>query len=939
MRQKSFSFRFLTADILFSLALMSAGGLLPVIHPEMAAMAVPLLLATGLLCYMTGRSWGAADLLLILPLLFSGMAPDHFRAFPPVLLFALLHWREAREAGDSEGGVPPGPLRARFWLLLSFLTTCYSLFMNMPQFYFITAALQEGLNRLLRIFASQPVDWGDGVSGIHVLAFFLLRACARVLNGRGARGLLPFAVGLPLGLLMLLVFLWTHGRPPRNIDLWVAMSVFLPMFAADGFFRPGLPRSPRGRAWRWLPLPLLAGLLLLPGTVGWRATSVEDLKIGIRDKGEWSWHLTRLGERPGPRIGGLLEVLRIWGADVLILDEEELLPPGDLDLLFVVHPDTLISPAMVDGFMEYMEGGGAIVLVGEHTNVHEIMHGCNSLLQGTGMRLKDDSALGTLHGWDWDYNQKYYLAPVNRGLRNAHQFGVSVGGSLDLSYPAYPLITGLMAFSDTGDPENEQGGLMGNKRYDWEERYGSIPLLAAQPIGKGILVVLGDTSGLMSLNTPFVWRNYLTLASSLAHRSPLLEHRLLLGLLLAALTAGGLLLLRGSGAAPGGEAVPLDPPIALGLLLTALCFLAGAKYAAAPPSIPQPDRVGWVDLSHQANWIQSGEVDWNAMALMEAVLDADLIPLGMSEFRPAELAGSRFLLIEGAARKYSSAECADLMEFVAGGGRLVIAGDCRRAAALERLLGTFGLGLDDVPLGTAPVARDSSGLPLDFEFYEAWPVQDLGSVPGEHPQVGQMDTLVSCWDYPVVVRKRFGAGVVIAVGDDKFFSKQSLEGDAEDQVLVNASRFRDRMRRPRRITPRPSPLKQEYLDEHGEELQSHTTPRKTPGPNLVQKRRRFAFSLLNIDPKEPPGGWKPRPSRGSGAGGRGQAPGGLRPGGPGGRMPPPGALQRPGGVPPGGGMPPPGALRPPGGNRPGADARQQRREAREAKQGGWGDEK
>jgi len=527
-------------------------------------------------------------------------------------------------------------------------------------------------------------------------------------------------------------------------------------------------------------------------------------------------------------------VLETWGAEVDLLDDDQLRDPGDYHVVFIVQPVEALDQALVEDLFRYMEQGGSLVVVGEHTDLHNILSSVNSLLAPSGIRLKDDSAMPTLVGWKWAYNQKYHLSSLTAGLRNSNQLGVSIGASLDQDFPAYPLVSGVLAFSDKGDPDNPRGKL-GNSRYDYTERYGSVPLLSAQPVGSGMLVVMGDKSPIMSLNSPQVWPFYLNLVGRLAGHSSLLNGRVLLGLCVLILVAAGVFAVT--------RTSPLQAmALAAGLLLV---FSLNELRVTEPP-LPDGDRsdIGWIDFSHQPNWMHAPDLDWSVMSLLLWLYRTDVLPLYHHTLRTEDLAGARFFLVAGSARPYSRGECRRLEDYVEQGGRLVIAGDYRRREGLGRLLNIFGMDLGSMPLGPAPESIDAQGGSVGFKFYEAWPVLCTA---------GEMDTLVSCWDYPVIARKQLGRGSVTVVGDERFFSRWSLEGGSrKGKVRGLGTRFTRRDGK-RRDKPATKMKKREYMAEHFpvEKRAQRQSPAKTT-PAEIANRNRMVAELLGTAYVPPP---------------------------------------------------------------------------------------
>ena len=109
--------------------------------------------------------------------------------------------------------------------------------------------------------------------------------------------------------------------------------------------------------------------------------------------------------------------------------------------------------------------------------------------------------------------------PVTTGLGDERNtFGVVVGASVEAGWRAHPMIIGRYGIGDVGDRDKQEGGsYMGNSRYDAGERLGDIVLASEKRVGRGRVVLFGDTSSftnnLIVSGHPFTARLYAYLAA------------------------------------------------------------------------------------------------------------------------------------------------------------------------------------------------------------------------------------------------------------------------------------------------------------------------------------------------------------------------------------------------------------------------------------------
>ncbi|MGQ9662910.1 MAG: hypothetical protein ACUVWX_11335, partial [Kiritimatiellia bacterium] len=225
--------------------------------------------------------------------------------------------------------------------------------------------------------------------------------------------------------------------------------------------------------------------------------SLVGKRIVLFEKGYLNWLKPKHGEYGRLSIGmyGLLpDFIRSLGAECRLsaeLSEEEL---SHADALVLIYPNEPWQDGQLERIRRFVEKGGTFCVFGEHT-VREKDGGArfNDVLQHTGIRVQFDSAYFAVGGWLHSYEALAH--PITLGIRDErNQFGLVIGASLDVQWPARPIIVGRWGWSDWGD----EGGnaMMGNKAYDSGERLGDLVLVAEQRLGAGRVVVFGDTSGI-----------------------------------------------------------------------------------------------------------------------------------------------------------------------------------------------------------------------------------------------------------------------------------------------------------------------------------------------------------------------------------------------------------------------------------------------------------
>jgi hypothetical protein len=170
-----------------------------------------------------------------------------------------------------------------------------------------------------------------------------------------------------------------------------------------------------------------------------------------------------------------------------------------LHLVIFINPSRRPAPAELAALENFIRDGNAMLVLGDHTDIGDSRRPLNAILAFTGIRFNFDSAVPHRHGWQGCLEIRGH--PVNAGL-NGGPMGqgdvmtqLAVGASLEIKRPAVPLVIARYGFSDEGDPANGgRGGFMGNMVHDKGEPVGDLVLAASQQVGKGRVLVFGDTS-------------------------------------------------------------------------------------------------------------------------------------------------------------------------------------------------------------------------------------------------------------------------------------------------------------------------------------------------------------------------------------------------------------------------------------------------------------
>lgn len=521
---------------------------------------------------------------------------------------------------------------------------------------------------------------------------------------------------------------------------------------------------------------LLLAAVLLPAVTSFypAAPSLKGKKIVFYEKGFLNWLKPIHGSygRLGSGMYGMLPVyLESLGAQGVIskdLSEEDL---RDADALVLIFPDQLWADGQLDRIWSFVRRGGSLLVLGEHTTRdRDGSNRFNDVLKPASLRVEFDCATFAVGGWLQSYEAMIH--PTTVGIPDdRNQLGIVIGASVRAGWRARPIVVGRWGWSDLGD-EGSGRAMIGNERYDPGERLGDVLLAAEQPVGKGKVVVFGDTSSLTNgINVSshvFTSRlfAYLAEGSFRAHAG----WRQFLGVLLTVAIVG--LLIR----------QPNERTVALSVLALAGSFAVTSRatshaWEAFPDGrIKSPNNLVYIDTSHLE--ASSGE-SWRGDGVGGLVLTLmrnGYLTLSLPQLDAARLQRAGLFLSVAPHRSYSSAERKVIRDFVANGGIFVLTAGCDEAGPSRPLLSDLGFSIgterldarETVPMGhfKSPYLR-SEDQRVFVRFHAAWPVICAAA-----------DTQVIAYgrdNLPVVIMRRIGAGKVVVIGDTRFATNDNLE--------------------------------------------------------------------------------------------------------------------------------------------------------------------
>lgn len=553
----------------------------------------------------------------------------------------------------------------------------------------------------------------------------------------------------------------------------------------------------RGIGWS---LAALSAVLPAAALIGWGRADLRDRTLLANASGQLDWDrpvYDFYGEPSAGTFGMLPLLVQSLGGTLRTTDQWSQAELEAADAALLLHSGHSLRPEQGDRILQFVrQGGSLLIAVDPLAESGSAAGGINQLLRATGIQIRRDVAAAETPGWQHSLLLASHPLAAGVDRRSGLIFRGS-GSSLRVRWPARPLVVGRWGWSDPGS----DAALTGIQRFEPGERLGDLVLAAEQRLGRGRIIVLGN-SGCLT-NEGGVWgygvSGRLLHALAVGGGSPLSAPRQLATL---ALLAGFAVLIALRPELPHLAWVPVLLAISLGASQQVSRHLTrvipdGRRLAASDPSAV--NRVAYIDASHleaysDSRWSFDG-VDGLALTLMRS----GLLPLSLPSLTSERLEGAGAVISIAPARRFSSSQRDLLAGFVRRGGFLICTVGAEDSAAIEPLLDAFGVRVPQSPV--PPTARKYEPEPVgrtaaaylrverpDSELYEplvrfhaAWPVEsaaDGGEILARSPR-----------RQPLAILRQVGRGKLLVVGDTGFAMNKNLEyvgGESFDGAYDNS---------------------------------------------------------------------------------------------------------------------------------------------------------
>ena len=414
---------------------------------------------------------------------------------------------------------------------------------------------------------------------------------------------------------------------------------------------------------------------------------------------------------------------------------------------------------------DYVNKGGALLVIGDHTNVGGMQQPLNELLTPVGIRYRFDAALPFDEKFKWLTCIHLLHHPITASLMSLDELQYGIGASLDLSESAFPIIIGSSVLSDKGNRLNSDIAYLGDYEYNKGEQLGDVILAAGAYYGNGKVLVFGDTSSFQNAALPFSYSflqsSFLWLSNQQTSTMALLQ----VSISLLLLTGAIIVYLFFKNKTISFAWLPL-------LLCISLLFSAALNpLLITTPQEKRNGTIAYIDASHNERFSLESFTDDSVNGLLINLERNNLMPVLLREFSQESILKSDLLIFNAPTKAFSADDVGFLQSYMNDGGIVILATGYEDKAASLPLLKTFDLDIESIPLGPVPYVEENLTLyQNEPRFVDSWPVSFQ-----QNQTISFYNFTWGDLTYHLVVFTRQGAGGLLLIGDSQFLLDKNIE--------------------------------------------------------------------------------------------------------------------------------------------------------------------
>ena len=445
----------------------------------------------------------------------------------------------------------------------------------------------------------------------------------------------------------------------------------------------------------------------------------------------------------------------------------------DVDILVVINLNTSFSDQEHDIIWDFIENGGSLLVLGDHTDIDGIQDPLNNLTKPFGISYRFDSAIPINKQQSWIPCYHLMHHPASFKIEDPDEIDISVGASLNIEWYVNPIISGRYALSDAGNRSKPEDAYLGDYEYNSGELIGDIILAGSAYYGDGKVIVFGDTSSFQNPSISYSYKFIDSIFSWLSSDRTSAVENMQFGTALVLLIVAFIL------------CIISKKKISFVFFPLVICF------ALIISSVVNPMIVGettlsegnyvFIDASHGERFNIEPYNDESLSGFMLNLMRNDYFSFILKDFSKNQIKNSELLIFVAPTKTFSQDEVDFIKQYIRDGGYVILSTGYEDKTASMPLLEEFGLDIYDIPLGPIPyVEEDPEKYQKEPRFVDSWPIyipenrEDLNFTKFYNITIlGQEYILMTLVRYKESIEN--GAGGLLLIADSQFLMDKNIE--------------------------------------------------------------------------------------------------------------------------------------------------------------------
>ena len=434
----------------------------------------------------------------------------------------------------------------------------------------------------------------------------------------------------------------------------------------------------------------------------------------------------------------------------------------DVDIFVVININKSFFANEKKVIWEFVDNGGSLLVLGDHTNVGGIQEPLNDLLKPVEISFRFDSALPLDSKFNWLTCYEFVHHPITYKIKNFDEIQISVGASLNTSVNSIPLIIGRYSLSDAGDPFNEDISYLGDYEYNRGEQLGDLILGAATFYGDGKVIVFGDTSTFQNSAIPYSYSFIHNIFIWLNTKQTAITVLLQIGISILLLFIAFCLL--------SINKKIYIPHTIFTVVLTLALIISALINSVDVTDMQISGDVVYIDSSHNEKFNLEPFTEKSVNGLILNLNRNGYTPIILREFSKEKIEKSKILIFNAPTQSITKDEVEFLHKYMIAGGIIILAVGYPNKEAVSILLEKYSLNILNVPLGPFPYVEDN---PQEFEneprFVDSWPIIFNENIGRSYYNF--------TWDkdYNLMVFIKQGKGGLLLISDNQYLLDKNIE--------------------------------------------------------------------------------------------------------------------------------------------------------------------